>query len=1149
MIRFFLTFIFLLFISPYIKAQPTDFPHRNLGADTIFTKTKIIVLNASKDTIEIADFRNSKKHGKQILFYNNGEISRTAIFKSGLLNGKMEYFAQARKTPFRVEHYKAISKQQKSLLHGLTQVFDSNNNLQEFIHYKNGLKHGKYELFHSNGKLREKGKYEENLNTGKKLTYAVDGILLRDENFIIIDNPNYIDDSGKNNIEIDIKKLPHQPKKISVLHGKIKYYYSNGQLQEESLFEKGKKEGISKKYYQNPANSIESEVVFKNGLEHGFFANFQADGNLERKGNFYREIKVGDSILKNVYDGRIEIYQKNGKRHRVENWQNFKRNGFQENYYFQSGELSERTFFIDDLKSGVQERFDKDGTKNYEAFFEIIEKDGLKFSQQTGLETYWKNGIILSTVEWENGNQHGESKSFYENGQVERIMHFKEGKLYGKYQTFHENGILKEDFFKQHWLGTGNPENFGWSIVYDEQGNIKRKFYAKGNTNNIIEYNFVEHKPVEILINNVFRFGFSTENHLNSLYLLGRARPVFGYDLYGNHQVRNVHFSMNHFPHLTANFTTDGKIIQLQSSTGEFIDNEKAKEFAVQIYQQFNPDWQNDSLFSTNFPDGKYTLNYADKKPFLELEFHNQFPHGKWKIHHPILNDTIFYAEFHQGQPIGNLIRKKIDGQTEVRKKYYSNHELKESYRFDHEGNIQNITKNDSLGNRIFSSDYYPGGFIKNKNFHDSSSHINFSISGDTLSYRLLASSNDSIIVRRQFFEGNKIKTDRQYNLTRGNGFSKTYYENGQLQTSQELWNDKPHGIYKRFDENGKLLILGNFKEGERDGKWIQYKDNDEEISFYKNGEISIEDYLKENETNEPCRCFDTSLAGGKIGFANSLSYFVEYEKIKPFIPNSIIPVDEWNYDKIFYLNLRTTGDMGSTNFKLLFFQEFSFYYPFQKSLKFNLNPCPVQGYLGNIEANIHYNVKEKKLMFSQLETKRISVSLENNPLENAFDGSNFTSYFDTKIMNFDANGIQAIHFANDLNACFPLGIINDFMNIEIETAKLEIHPQNRTYSFAPLMPNELKQFYGLDIQNAKISFQYDSIEIEAETDQILAGSNYVAGRIFLKGNSINENEFNFNNQIIDLANFIKNLEQNGFYRVKTEVVEDKLFIEFFTEK
>lgn len=1156
-ITFFTSLILLLFSANAI-AQPGNFYNYSTGTDSLFSKNQLIVRNASKNTLEIATLKNGKKHGKQTLFYNNGEVQRISNFKNGLLNGKVEYFLQGSRDRFRFEHFKAFPKEEISRLHGLYKSFDSKGNLAELTNYKNGAKNGKYELYHNNGKLREKGTYEDNLNIGNKRSYTADGQLLRDENYIIIDNPKYIEPSKQTRtINEDIKRIPNEPKKLSLLHGKAKYYHSNGNISADFTFKNGNKEGLCKEYHQDKNNTLKSEVVFKDGLEHGAYVHYRSNGNLERKGIFYREIAVGDTILKNVYDSTIEVYQENGKRQRIENWKNFKKNGVQENYYYQSGELSERSYVIDNLLSGKVERFDKEENKTYEAFYEIIEKDGKKISQQTGTETYWEKNNIKTIVEWKDGMQNGVTKSYYANGQLEKIMHFENGKLHGSYQTFYENGQLKEDYIKLIWVGTGNSENVSWNTVYDESANITRKFYADKTGKSLIEHNFENGKRKELDVNNIFKLTFSETQQLNSIHWLNWVGSSIGFDLFSNQQVRRVQFSMDKLPGLTANFASNGDVVQIVDATGKRIDDKTAIETAKKIAQQYNPKWKDENLASNDFPDGKHQWKYADGSPFFELEFKNDLSQGQWMLHNPIMKDTLFYGEFNKGFPVGKLVRKKIDGTLELRQEYYSNHHLRESYRYDNDGMISNVTKNDSLGKNTFSEEYYAGGILKNRNFHTSSSYIHFSIKGDTLAYRLLASSKDSIIIWRQFFDDNKLKSDRQYNLTTGGGYVKTYFENGQIQTSHQLNNDKPHGVYQKYSELGTLLTLGNFKDGERHGKWINYNGNrneKEEISYFKDGAISIEDIAETENGENNCKCYDTSLAGGKIGFANLLNYFADYKSIKPYIPKSIFPINDWNYDKIFYINLITNNDKrsGSTNFKLLLFNDFSFHYPTKNHLNINLNPCKTEGYIGNIDANVSYNFESKEVMHSQLSPKRISVGLENNPLVDAKDKNVFTAYFDTDYMSFNTNGIESIHFSKDKNECYPLGIINDFMEIQIETANLEIKPYNRLSNVGvPLLANETNQFYGLEVNAANISFMVDTIKIEASCDKILAGANYVAGRIFIGGNLKNEDEFTFEDGTtsVGIKNLQKTLEQNGFYRVKTEVIEHQLIIEFYAEK
>ena len=190
--------------------------------------------------------------------------------------------------------------------------------------------------------------------------------------------------------------------------------------------------------------------------------------------------------------------------------------------------------------------------------------------------------------------------------------------------------------------------------------------------------------------------------------------------------------------------------------------------------------------------------------------------------------------------------------------------------------------------------------------------------------------------------------------------------------------------------------------------------------------------------------------------------------------------------------------------------------------------------------------------MHSEFRPKRIGVSLERNPLVNAADGSDFTFYFDTEELNFDANGIKSIQFAENRNECYPLGIIKDFMTVEIEKAQLSVNPQNGiNISNLPLLKDEKKKFYGLQINQAKVQFEIGATKVQAVCDQMLAGANYVAARLFIEGRQKGDDGFIMenNNAYLEIQQLKKILEQKGFYRVKVVGEENKLMVEFYVEK
>lgn len=1139
--------------SSYFNTQPKD---------TIFTKNQITVLNSSGDTIEISDFKNGKIHGIQKLFFNNSELRYKADYKNGLLDGKAETFQQNRKSPVKIEHYKSIPAENRSVLDGLSQVFDFEGILLEEINYKNGLKDGKYKLFHSNGKLKQEGTYQNNLDTGRKKTYDANGFILKDENFIIIDNPDFV--------KLNPSKLPEEipekpksllnvPEKLSVLNGKVKYYFSEGKISNDLNFKNGLKEGLNKEFYQNQTGSPRSEVYFKDGKEHGPFVYYRIDGNVEKKGIYYAEIKVGDTVLKNVYDGENIFYQENGKRSRLENWKNYKRNGVFETYVYQSGELSTRMHFIDDLKSGKEQHFDKNGQMAYEVNYEIREIDGQKVSQKSGLQRTWENGSLKSTVEWANDQMQGISKVFYPNGNIEKIAYYKDGFLDGTYQTFYENGQLKQDLIYYINPKTKTSAYINWGKSYDENGVLNTVFFGEKNDKKTVEQKFKNGKELSLYVNDIFCIQYSevTGKIEEIEFSAGQYTTVLGFRSFSNGSLRRMNFTNMGNHSLIANFSSNGELIQIKGSAGVNTESAELKNLAKEIAKQYNTSWTKNPPISIleNNGNSVYEWNYADNKPFFRIEFKDSLPNGKWMLFNPISNDSLFLGEFKKGKPIGKWIKKRMDGSFVYQKLYDDSSILIENKQYNEEGNLQEHKKNNSQGTNELEIIYYSNGKVRDWRNALTKSYIHFSENGDTLSYNLLKPGKDSIAIRRDFFAGNIIRLDEKQSRINGNGIKRIYFEDGTLRFYQELKNWKKDGNYEEYNEFGKLIRKGDYIADKREGKWINFdSDGTEKISYFENDELVIP---KENRENESCKCYDTTLNKSKIGFANSLKNMSDFQVVKQYIPKTIIPVDDFNYEKIFYLgnNFNSDRNYGYAQFRMLPLAGFSFYYPTADYLKFDLIPCSTEGYVNNIDVSISYSNSEKSVSYASLYPRRILVELMNNPLKDSETKGNFKAYFDTDGMTITENGITSLNLKKDKIACFSKGLINDFIQIEVLDAEIQIQPnQLMNVGNLPLESSELSKFYGLEILQSKIEFKYiennTTVSIQSAENQILAGSNFVAGEISLEGKRLNDNEFQLINGLKIQPELLKEfLEQKGFYRVKTVVSDNNLMLMFYAEK
>lgn len=1130
--------ISLIIFTMISFAQPGDYQPLQEKGDTIWNNNKMFVLNATKDTLEISETKNGKKHGVQKLFRGNGNLSAIAHFKNGLLNGKKEYFQMAGER-YLSEQYKAIPKKGTSVLDGVRKVYQNDGLLVDKTHFKNGVKTGNYWVYHTNGTVKEKGKFKNGLNINNKETYDASGVLLRDENFILITNED--------------------EKEVSVLDGRIKYYYNNSNISFDCYYKEGKKEGLCKEYHKNKTNSLKSEIFYKNDLRHGPYSYFSNDGKPERKGLFYEEIKVNDTILKNVYNGEVIVYQQNGVKQRVEHWKNFKKNGTVESFSYKTGELSKREIFRDDLKEGVEERWDKEGNLVYQAYFEIAEVDNKLVSQQTATEKTWQDGKLKATTEWQNGLKNGIQNLYFSNGNLERTMQFKDGILEGPYKSFYENGALNQDF---NYKSNGKDSKYlGWNKTYDENGNLSRKFYAKGDGDNIIEENFENGLRKNLNVVGVFKLDFFPEQKLASvLWMTNSSHPLFGYDFFSNQQPRRIHFMAEDDYNLqAASLTQNGKVAQVLTNNN-FIEEkqENLKNTAAKIAEKFNPEWFSENLVTQAETKGKYQWQYADGSPFFSLEFDKGLPHGKWLVYDAISKDTLIHYEFEHGKPVGNWVKKKPGGIVMSSQKYYPNHRVKEAFLYNEYGSLIRKSTNDSLGKTDLNFEYYPNGKLKETQNYSNNTSLHLEVTGDTLSSNLLIIKTDSIRISKSFYSGNKLRNHRAINLATGEGEARAYFENGQLRTFHQMKNDEPNGVYELYDESGKLLTRGYFKARKRDGEWINFNVNGkDEILNYKDGEIIIV-----AEDQDDCACYDRSLPNEQIKFAQTLSSATDYKKISAYFPDYLLPFESLNFEKIFFVNFRSDNDQsaGHSSMKLLLFKEFSFYLPLAKHIKINLNPCKTEGYISNFNVSFNYYTNKNEIIYGSLHPNHIAISLENNPLKSAKNNEEFTGYFDTKSIDLRKEKLE-VDYAADKNSCFTPGIIKDFLKVEVIKAEPRIEPQLTSWhpptADFPLIKNEIDKFYGFEITEAKLQFDYlsngKSMQLKATTTEMLAGSNFVAAEIEIEGKTDGDNKFIPNNstETINFEDLKRFLESKGFYRIKINSSEGKqnLILQFYCEK
>lgn len=1130
-----LYFFYLLLIlfkcvqSDMILAQPAI----SSLVDTVLQKGMVTIKNNQDVVIETYQSKDGKKHGMRKKYSNSGNVILEEQYKNDFLHGKkMTYdnFGNIKT----IENYKFLLKENKSVLNGMQERY-SNKNLISTVKYKNGIKEGGYKLFYDNGLLKEEGQYLKNLKTGKNNTYDIYGNLRREENFAVI-----IDEQGR---------------AVSVLNGKVRYYFNNNRISSDLIYKSGKKNGLCMEYYDGAENILRTKAVYKDDLKHGSYTNYRKDGKIEQKGIYYQEIKVGDTIYKNAYDGEIIHYHPNGAINRIERWQDFKKEGIWEKYY-ENGQLNLKTKYESGLKTGHETQWDINGNKIAETVFEIISENGIKKSVKQGVQSTWKNGVLSSVTTYKNDLRNGLHKTYYPDGTIEREINFENDSVQGKNFSYYEDGKLK---YEHNYRSTRSGNHFiGWNKSYDENGELTREFYANGSGKNLVLISYEDQHKRELVIDDVLKINYHPQGELMSLHILNASSVIFGYDFYSNQTVRRVHFFNADYSPKTAGFAQDGTLLQVLSNNGHIEEEKVQNEMAIKLFHQVSHNWNSSELITSGLKNGKYQLQYANGKTFMDIEFIEGLPQGKWTIFDAVSNDTIFYAEFEKGKRVGKWIKKRNEGISVVRRLYDKNEQLLTSISYFSDGSVKEENHYNNQ-ERIFSREYYADFRLKHEFDNINKSFVYYKENGYLLSADKIIVEQDSIRVKDTYYSNiNQLREKRTLNLRTKAGFVDTYHENGVLKTHHDMLDEKPDGKYKQYNENGNLIAAGEFKTGKKSGRWVKYNEQgniSEEIN-YENGEQVI-DPEKEKE----CACYDKSLPNDQIKYVPALSSLTDYKAVAFYFPKFIVPRDSFNYDYLFYMGFHgnITGNNGYASMKLLSFDELSFYIPANKHLRISLTPCRLGGYFSNIEST--FNFSKNKLVSASLNPKRIAISLEKNPLTTK-EGGFFTGYFDTDALLFSGNEIN-IRYKKEKNSCFTSGLINDFMEVIVLDADLILRHtpgyrrKIRTEGF-PVLKNEANNFNGFFIHNANVSFDLtDKSEtirkVYGTSGEMVAGSNWIAAEINIEGKMTDKNTFVTKRgyHTVFVSELKQLLKDKRFYRIEINYVEqlEVLRVRFFTEK
>ena len=445
---------------------------------------KWIWFTKSKDTGEIAHYKNGKLSGTNISYYDNGNIEFKTSYTDDNLNGLYEYYNE-KGALIQKKYFKAGE------LDGLYESY-----------FATGKNYPEYQIPYSNGKI-----------TGEVIQYFASGDTLSTINFL---NGNREGEEKTYFAHGPLSSL--KTYKEGQLNGPIKSFHPNGQIHEKGNAIDGYYNGVWIQFHPN--GNKKNETAYDNGYIDGPYKEYDKDGKL----HYEYEYRKGEVIAFTFYNKKGEVIsngrKKGGEFYYVEKssygvttsegqydikggksgtWNYYNGNGVLTNVanytdnllegeytvYYNTGELLSKSHYSKDTIQGYYEDYYENGQINSQGWYN-------KGNMTDEWLYYREDGTLASVNFYHKGERHGEQKYYNEVGKLYNTDHYSFGKMLHEkyidkdgnvvqhinYQTFksdttlilkHSNGQPRYKIEYKH--GVRN----GWTTYFDYYGNVLLK--------------------------------------------------------------------------------------------------------------------------------------------------------------------------------------------------------------------------------------------------------------------------------------------------------------------------------------------------------------------------------------------------------------------------------------------------------------------------------------------------------------------------------------------------------------------------------------------------------------------------------------------------------------------------------------------------
>lgn len=353
-----------------------------------------------EDSVKVSEgtMRNGKPDGYWKNYYSSGILKSEGNRKDFELDSIWKFYNEEGKIILEIS-YKTGKKNGFRITHQGNEIIKEN-----FI---NDVKQGNTLVYFPNNKIKARTPFVNGLEEGRAREYDINGNIIQ----LITYKKGYITNRERIN-RYDSDNMPH---------GSWKWFTDDEQI-------------------------VLIDGNYKHGLKHGYFKEYDKDGNLISATKYIDGEKYEKAEELQKLDIRTDYYP-NGKVKVV------------------------ATYTKDGVPEGVRREYNEKGEVEKSFIFRYgkIVGEGIftdAGQKQGNWKEYYNDGSLKATGNYKNDLHDGLWKYYYKNGQLEEIGNYVEGQPDSKWFWYYSNGaLLREEHFYD-----GLPD--GMLTEYDKDGNI-----------------------------------------------------------------------------------------------------------------------------------------------------------------------------------------------------------------------------------------------------------------------------------------------------------------------------------------------------------------------------------------------------------------------------------------------------------------------------------------------------------------------------------------------------------------------------------------------------------------------------------------------------------------------------------------------------